>query len=93
MRAGSVVTISPRVHLGDLERLARTRLARYGVAVFAAVTADGRQRHHLRKLGERLAGDPAFEVHGGPQTDGTTSLIVFAAGGPRPGWFGGPKTG
>jgi hypothetical protein len=92
--AGTVITVSPRVSLSDLERLARARLDRDGVAVFAAVTADGRQRHHLLRLRARLVADPALEVYGGTgRPDGTTGLTVFAAGGPRPGWFGGAKTG
>jgi hypothetical protein len=91
---GTVITISPRVPVAKLEQIARGRVRRDGVAVFAAVTADGRQRSHLLRLRARLVADPALEVYGGTgRPDGITNLTVFAAGGPRPGWFGGAKTG
>jgi hypothetical protein len=94
MGIASVVTISPRVPVAELERRARVRIERDGVAVFAAVTADSRQRAHLLRLRARLVADPAFKVIGGTgRPDGTTHLIVVTAGQQPPvGWFGGAKT-
>jgi hypothetical protein len=88
---GTVITISPLIPVAKLEKIACGRVQRDGVAVFAAVTADGRQRSHLKRLGARLADDPALEVYGlTGRPDGTTWLTVFAAGKRDAGWFGGP---
>ncbi len=93
MGIGSVVTISPRVPVDELERRTRARIARDGVAVFAAVTADGRQRRHLLRLRARLVADPGLDVYGGTgRPDGTTWLTVCPAGG-RPAYMGDARTG
>jgi hypothetical protein len=85
----TVITLSSRISLAELERRVRERVARDGVAPMAAVS--GRQRTHLLRLRARLVADPALVVIGGTvRPDGTTWLTVFpAGGGPRPGWFGG----
>jgi hypothetical protein len=89
--APTVITVSSRISVGELERIVRERVARDGVAALAAVS--GRQRTHLLRLRARLVADPALAVYGGTtRPDGTVPLTVFAAGGPRPGWMGGPRT-
>jgi len=61
--------------------------------VFAAVTADGRQRRHLLRLRARLVADPGLDVYGGTgRPDGTTWLTVCPAGG-RPAYMGDARTG
>jgi hypothetical protein len=90
---GTVITISPRVPVAELERRARALVARDGVAVYAAVTADGRQRHHLLRLRKLLAAGPGLDVYGGTgRPDRTTWLIVCQTGG-RPAYFGDARTG
>jgi hypothetical protein len=85
---GTVITVSSRISVAELERRVRERVARDGVAALAAVSS--RQRGHISGLLKRLATDPGLDVYGGTiRPDGTVNLIVFAAGGPRPGWFGG----
>jgi hypothetical protein len=87
-----VVTISPRVPVAELERRARARIGRDGVAVFTAVTADGRQRRHLLRLRARLVADPGLDVYGGTgRPDGTTWLTVCLTGG-RPAYMGDART-
>jgi hypothetical protein len=88
--AGSVVTLSPRIHAAELERKARARIARGGVAVYVAATADRRQRAHLHRLRDRLMGDPALEVHCSDQPGGTTQLAAWPVGQPPAGWWGQP---
>ena len=89
--AGSVITVSSRIPLAELERRVRERVARDGVAPLAAVSA--RQRGHLVQLRAKLVADPRLDVYGGTvRPDGTTWLIVCPAGG-RPGWWGEPRTG
>lgn len=91
--AGSVVTISPRIPLAELERRLRARLARDGVAVLAAASADDRQRRYLRKLRARLAGDPGLSVFYGDRLDGATWLTVCRAGEERlAAYFGDART-
>jgi hypothetical protein len=93
MGIGSVVTISPRIPAAELERRARARIERDGVAVYAAVTADKRQRAHLLRLRARLVADPGLDVYGGTgRPDGTTWLTVCLKGG-RPGYTGDARTG
>jgi hypothetical protein len=88
-----MVTVSPRVPVVKLERIARSRVARDGGAVFAGLSADRRQRAQLLRLGGRLAADPGLVVLGGnDRADGTVQVIVFRAGQQRPvTWRGGPK--
>jgi hypothetical protein len=93
MAIGSVVTISPLVPVAELERRAIARIGRDGVAVYAAVTADRRQRAHLLRLRARLVADPALDVYGGTgRPDGTTFLVVCPKGG-RPAYMGDARTG
>lgn len=90
---GTVITISPLVPVAELERRARALIERDGIAVYAAVTADGRQRRHLMRLRARLVADPALDVSGGTgRPDGTTWLIACPAGG-RPAYMGDVRTG
>jgi hypothetical protein len=92
--AGMVITVSPRVRVADLERMARSRVARDGVAELAAVTADARQRRQLRRVGLRLAADPGLDVFFGDRSDGATYLTAFPAGLQRAIWWsGGPRRG
>ncbi len=89
--AGSVITVSSRISLPELERRVRERVARDGVAPLAAVS--GRQRTHLHRLRQRLVADPGLDVIGGTaRPDGTTWLTVFAAGQPRAGFMGDART-
>jgi len=83
-----MITISPRVPVAEYERMARARIERDGVAPFGAMTADGRQRAHLRRLAERLRADPGLRVSFVPRTDGVTQLAAMPAGARHAGWFG-----
>lgn len=92
LMTATVITISPRVPVAELERRARALIERDGVAVYAAVTADGRQRRHLLRLRSRLTAGPALDVYGGTgRPDGTTWLIACPAG-TRPAWLGEART-
>jgi hypothetical protein len=90
--APAVVTISPRFPVAEHERRARVCVARDGVAVIGAAAGDARQVAQLRRLHGRLASDPALDVFGPTDhLDGAVYVKVFAAGGPRPGWWGAAK--
>jgi hypothetical protein len=80
MGTGSVVTVSPRDRIADLERLARMRVARDGVIEFAAVTADRMQMVRLRRLRGRLLADPSLGCYFAGRTDGASYLTVCLAG-------------
>jgi hypothetical protein len=89
--AGSVITVSSRIPLDELERRVRERVRRDGVAPLAAVSA--RQQGHLLRLRALLVDDPGLDVYGGTiRPDGSIWLIVCPAGG-RPGYWGEPHTG
>src|SRR5437764_15489441 len=89
--AGSVITVSPRDRIGDLERMARTRTARDGVVQFGAVTADRMQLARLRRLRGRLVHVPAFDVFYGDRRDGMSYLTVYPAGERSAGIWGEPN--
>jgi len=77
--------------VAELERMARSHLARDGVAQFAAAAADGRQVAHLRRLRARLAADPELEVFFGDRPDGAVYLTVYPAGARRAAVWGVPR--
>jgi len=88
---GAVITISPRVHVDELERLACARLARDGVVELAAATGDQRQMRHLEKLAHRLV-DPDRMVIAHHGQDGATYVTVLPAGLDHAVWWSGdPK--
>jgi hypothetical protein len=92
--SGVVVTISSRVEPHDLERQARARVERDGVAVVAAATSNRRQVRQLRRLAGRLEVDAGLECRVDAVHTGTTYLIVRALGSDRPvNWRGDAKTG
>lgn len=85
--SGTVITVSSRVSLAELDRRVRERVSRDGVAPLAAVS--GRQRSHLLRLRSLLTADPGLDVYGGTRRpDGTTWLIVLPAGARHAGWYG-----
>ena len=89
---GTVITVSSRISLAELERRVRERVTRDGVAPLAAVS--GRQQTHLLRLRARLVTDAALWVAGGTgRPDGTTWLIVVLAGSTHAGYFGDARTG
>jgi len=91
--AGTVVTISPLMHVAEIVLRTRARVERDGVAELAAATADRRQVAHLRRVGKRLAADKSLECYLADRTDGATYLTVFAAGQKhRPGVMGDART-
>jgi hypothetical protein len=90
---GTVITISPRVPVAKLEKIARGRVQRDGVAELAASTADARQVAYLRRVARLLAADESLECHWAARTDGATYLTVFMAGRHDAGWMGAAKTG
>lgn len=55
--AAPPITVSPRVRVEDLCRLAKTRLKRDGVAQLVAASGDKRQVRQLRRVAGRLASD------------------------------------
>jgi hypothetical protein len=70
----------------------RVSVSRDGVAVIGAAVGDARQLAQLRRLRGRLAADPGLAVLGPTDhLDGAVYVKVFAAGGPRPGWWGAAK--
>jgi len=91
--AGVVITISSRVHVDDLERQARVRVERDGVAVVAATTSDQRQVRQLRRLAGRLGADDALDCFLRDWPDGSTLLSVIPRGQRPGGWWGEGKTG
>jgi hypothetical protein len=88
---GSVVTVSPRHRIADLERMARSRIARDGAAQFAAVTADRMQLARLRRLRGRLIHDLRLDVFYGDRVDGMSYLTVYPAGDRSAGIMGDPN--
>jgi hypothetical protein len=90
----AVGTISPRVPVRELERLARAQVERDGLAVWAASTDDRWQLRQLRRLEGRLGAGGGLECLRAPVHTGTTYLIVRALGSERPvNWRGDAKTG
>jgi hypothetical protein len=88
---GSVVTVSPRDRLADLEQMARSRVERDGVAQFAAATADRLQMVRLRRLRGRLLATPDLDVFYGDRTDGYSYLTVYPPGERAAAVWGEPK--
>jgi hypothetical protein len=84
----TMVTVSPLVPVAKYQQIARTRIARDGVAAFGAMTADFRQRAHLRRLAERLGAEPGLRVSFVARTDGVTQMAAMPAGQRHAGWFG-----
>ena len=89
----TVITLSPRVPVAEIERRIQARVDRDGVAEVAAATGDGRQVAYLRRISRRLAADPALECYFADRMDGATYLTVFAAGKRPAGWWGEPRIG
>jgi hypothetical protein len=75
----TVMTISPRVPVREHERRARDCVAREGVALFAAATADRRQLRHLRRLVDRLAADDLLDVTVGEIGNATEMTVYLRA--------------
>jgi hypothetical protein len=73
----TLITVSPRVHVEDLERMVRSRVARDGVAALVAPSGDPRQRRQLDRLVERLANDAQLDCYLADHPDGTALLSVF----------------
>jgi hypothetical protein len=94
LMVGTVITLSPRIPVGDAVGIVTRRLAADGVAVLAAATADRRQVSSLRRLRARLVTDPCLSVFYGDHLDGATYLTVCRAGEERSAaYFGDAKTG
>jgi hypothetical protein len=76
--SGTIITLSTRTTLDDVERLVRGRVKRDGQV---AVAGKGRRQvHQLRLLADRLRDDPALGLQLGPgEADGVMRLLV---GGP-----------
>lgn len=91
--AGSVVSVSTRrSRPDDLERLARSRIARDGVTQLAAASSSGRQLRLLREVRDRLAADPALEVFGpSDHGDGISYVWAHPAGTRHAGVYGQPR--
>jgi hypothetical protein len=92
---GSVITVSPRDRIADLQRMAGARVKRDGVTQFAAVTADRMQLVRLRRLRGRLLASPGLDVFYGDRPDGMSYLTVYPAGDRSAGIFASqtaPKT-
>jgi hypothetical protein len=93
--AGGVITVSPRVPVDELLRLARTRLARDGVAALAVSTGDQRQVRQLRRLAHRLDADDTLDCYLGDHSDGAIYLTVYLQADRERrrglGWWGDPK--
>jgi hypothetical protein len=92
---GTVRTLSPLVPLAELERRARTWLARDGTVAFSAATADRRQVAHLRRLYRALTGPDgiagawmSLAEHGD-----STTLHMWRGDVTHPSWRGEPHTG
>jgi len=88
---GSVITVTTRLRPGALERMARSRLDRDGVAQFAAETSNGRQRRLLRQVRDSLAADADLDVFYADRTDGTTYCTVYWAGERQAAIWGTPR--
>jgi hypothetical protein len=89
------MTISARVNVRELERLARGRVDRDGVAALAAPTENRRQVRQLQHLAHRLDDDDRLDCYSAEHGD-ATHLTVFLRSqrGSRRGvgWFGEAKT-
>jgi hypothetical protein len=83
--------VSPRDRVADLERMARSRLARDGVTQFAAMTADRMQLARLHRLRGRLLHAPDLDVFYGDRPDGMSYLTVYPAGRLQAGIIGEPN--
>jgi hypothetical protein len=60
---GGVHVVSSRVRPGELQRMARARVARDGRAAFAAVASSGRQRRLVFSLWGLLSADPGLDLY------------------------------
>jgi hypothetical protein len=92
----TVVTISARVNVRELERLARARVDRDGVAPLAAPTASRRQVQQLHHLKHRLSGDDSLDCYSAEHGDAAHLTVFLRSGrGSRRGvgWFGEARTG
>jgi hypothetical protein len=86
--AATVITLSPRIPVAEIERRTRALVARDGVAELAADSADARQVAQLRRVARRMAADPGLECYLADRTDSATYLTVFMAGKRDAGWWG-----
>jgi hypothetical protein len=88
---GSVVTVSSRLRPDAVERMARARIARHGVAQLAAEASNWRQLRLLHEVRDQLAADPDLDVFYGERPDGYSYLTAYPAGQRRPGIMGEPN--
>jgi hypothetical protein len=79
--AAGTITVSPRVHVDELERLVRARVERDGGVEVAARTADRGQLAKFRRLSRRLRADDRLACFPFSDTpDGGSYLMVLSAG-------------
>jgi hypothetical protein len=67
--AARIVNVSTRTSVDDYERMARSHVARDGLAVFGAAADHRQQRRHLRGLAHRLADDETLDCSLVPDLD------------------------
>jgi hypothetical protein len=89
----TAIRIRSRESLDRIERLARARVKRDGVAPLEVPTAARRHVRHLGRLAGRLAASGDLPYIYGERGDGTTALIVLARLDRPIAWRGEAKTG